>query len=340
MCGHGNDHGRIPVRPPPKCRAGRRGSLSPLRAGGAVRATEVADDASRAAYGGPVGGTMVAAGVRAGDAPPGRESGPTEGVISCGHFAVSGTAVGDHPGGVDQRGLDQGWSGDRRDPLRLLPRLHRYGPVHQPVPQFDSRDHQLDQLLTRRGNARRRTGRVLADGCGSGDSGGMGAVPARAAGSPDGPSPFALGRSWVAGVRAGQVADVRAARVAGACAALPLRLLSAARVERSAAARRNDPPRPPASVPARAPRRRATEAVDRSHSRHNASGPDGRDLPSGPEAYRAGDGNRTRVASLEDAVCGPLSACQDSDLGQRTAVPVVPRGSLLCPLGTGTQRAR
>nr|BBJ53592.1 hypothetical protein SAVMC3_62210 [Streptomyces avermitilis] len=37
-------------------------------------------------------------------APPGRECGPTEGVISCGHFAVSGTAVGDHPGGVDPRG--------------------------------------------------------------------------------------------------------------------------------------------------------------------------------------------------------------------------------------------
>src|SRR4051794_36501982 len=32
---------------------------------------------------------------------PSRVSGPTEGVMSCGHFAVSGAAVGDRPCGVD-----------------------------------------------------------------------------------------------------------------------------------------------------------------------------------------------------------------------------------------------
>lgn len=84
----------------------------------------------------------------AGLALPGRECGPTEGVISCGHFAVSGTAVGDHPGGVDPGGIDQGGPRDRGDPLRLLPRLDRYGSVHQPVPRLDSGDHQLDQLLS------------------------------------------------------------------------------------------------------------------------------------------------------------------------------------------------
>lgn len=83
-------------------------------------------------------------------APPGRECGPTEGVISCGHFAVSGTAVGDHPGGVDPRGIDQGGPRDRGGPLRLLPRLDRHGSVHQPVPRLDSGDDQLDQLLSGR----------------------------------------------------------------------------------------------------------------------------------------------------------------------------------------------
>lgn len=46
---------------------------------------------------------MVLAGVRVA-APPGRESEPTEGVISCGHFTVRGAAVGDHPCSTDPRG--------------------------------------------------------------------------------------------------------------------------------------------------------------------------------------------------------------------------------------------
>lgn len=32
------------------------------------------------------------------------KAGPTEGVISCGHFTVCGVAVGNHPGGADPRG--------------------------------------------------------------------------------------------------------------------------------------------------------------------------------------------------------------------------------------------
>ncbi|CAM5256921.1 hypothetical protein STENM327S_01173 [Streptomyces tendae] len=32
------------------------------------------------------------------------ECGPTEGVISCGHFTVSGAALGDHPGGAAAAG--------------------------------------------------------------------------------------------------------------------------------------------------------------------------------------------------------------------------------------------
>lgn len=81
-------------------------------------------------------------------ASPGRESGPTEGVISCGHFTVCGAAVGDHPGGVDPRGIDQGRPSHSRDPLRLLPRLDRDGSVHQPVHKLTCGDDQLDQLLT------------------------------------------------------------------------------------------------------------------------------------------------------------------------------------------------
>lgn len=39
---------------------------------------------------------------------PGPESGPTEGVICCGHFAVSGVAVGDHLGGADPWRIPEG----------------------------------------------------------------------------------------------------------------------------------------------------------------------------------------------------------------------------------------
>src|SRR4051794_24247023 len=100
---------------------------------GAAPAGSSSNVASRAAYGGRVGGTMVLAGVRA--VPQGRESGPTEGVISCGHFTVRGAAVGDHPCSADPRGEHQGGPSHRRRPLRLLPRLDRYGAVHQPVPE-------------------------------------------------------------------------------------------------------------------------------------------------------------------------------------------------------------
>lgn len=69
-------------------------------------------------------------------------------VISCGHFTVSGAAVGDHPGGPDPGWIDQGRTRHRRGALRLLPRVDRHGPVDQPLPELDSGDDQLDQLLT------------------------------------------------------------------------------------------------------------------------------------------------------------------------------------------------
>src|SRR3954464_13544858 len=66
------------------------------RPGGGERVSAWPNVASPAAYAGRVGGTMVLAGV-AGSRPRAGRAGPTEGVISCGHFAVSGAAVGDHP---------------------------------------------------------------------------------------------------------------------------------------------------------------------------------------------------------------------------------------------------
>jgi len=95
---------------------------------------------------------MVLAGV-CGVAPPGRESGPTEGVISCGHFAVSGAAVGDRPGGLDQGRIDQGGTGDRRCPVRVLPCVDRHGGRHPEIPELHSGHDQLDPVL--RGPLRR-----------------------------------------------------------------------------------------------------------------------------------------------------------------------------------------
>lgn len=89
---------------------------------------------------------MVLAGVR-GVASPGRESGPTEGVICCGHFAVSGVAVGDHLGGADPWRIPEGRPRRRRRAVRLLPGLDRHGRRHPAVPQLDSGDHQLDPVL-------------------------------------------------------------------------------------------------------------------------------------------------------------------------------------------------
>lgn len=133
------------------CRAGARRWALPRVASawsGQRPGTGVADDVSPAAYPGPVGGTMVLAGVRAAGTPRPGERTDRGCVISCGHFTVSGAAVGDHPGGVDEGRVDQSGPCHRRRALRLLPRLDGHGPVDQPLPELDSRDDQLDQFLT------------------------------------------------------------------------------------------------------------------------------------------------------------------------------------------------
>lgn len=77
--------------------------MCPMGARPARRRTGVADDASPAAYGGRVGGTMVLAGV-CGVVPPGPGVRTDLGCDQCGHFAVSRTAVGDHSRGADPGG--------------------------------------------------------------------------------------------------------------------------------------------------------------------------------------------------------------------------------------------
>lgn len=118
----------------------------------------VADVVSPAAYDGLVGGTMVLAGCAWG-----RRPGPVvrtdRGCDLCGHFAVSGALVGDHPGGPDAGRDDQGRTGRRRHPLRLLPRLDGHGRRHPTLPQLDSGHDQLDPVLVtaRTHSVRRRT---------------------------------------------------------------------------------------------------------------------------------------------------------------------------------------
>src|SRR5437667_5642112 len=89
-------HRRIAVR---ETGVGALGRAAPAWLG-QRSGTGVTDDASPAAYRGLVGGTMVLAGVRGAGTPGPGERTDRGCVISCGHFTVSGAAVGDHPGGV------------------------------------------------------------------------------------------------------------------------------------------------------------------------------------------------------------------------------------------------
>lgn len=124
--------------------AGPGANLCVDRGGG--RGPVAKGDASRAAYRGLVGGTMVSGGGARWRPRAGRAE-PTEGVINCGHFTVSSAVVGDRSGGDDSGRVDQGGSRRRSGPLRLLPRVERHGPVDQPVPHVDIGHDQLDQLL-------------------------------------------------------------------------------------------------------------------------------------------------------------------------------------------------
>ena len=126
----------------------------------------VADDASPAAYGSLVGGTMVLAGV-CGVVPPGPGERTDLGCDQCGHFAVSGTAVGDHSRGADPGRVDQGRACRRGGPVRVLPGLDRNGRRHPEIPELDSGHHQLDPVLTARSGSGRsaRSSRRAPPGC-------------------------------------------------------------------------------------------------------------------------------------------------------------------------------
>lgn len=195
----------------------------------------------------PVGGTMDHEEECWSVTVPGRQGGPTKGVISCGHFTVCGAAFGDRPCGVDPKRLHQAGPGHRRHALRLLPGVDRHGSVDQQISQLDSRHDQPDQVLgvgpgtTTARPGESSPGRAVA--CGA-------ELPARGPGTGD----------------------------RGAVDKAIARALRPAPPER---ARRRARTADPARGTAKA---QAEETV----------------LLPGPSSCGAGDGNRTRVASLED----------------------------------------
>lgn len=207
-------------------------------------------------------------------------------VISCGHFTVSGAAVGDRPGRPDQRRVDQGRPSHSRDPVRLLPRLDGHGPVDQPLPRLPRRDDQLDQLL---GGARPYSSSSRARIRLTEPSSRL-IPPSRCSWYP--PPQFGSGKPDEPLGQLPQPRGVgRDSDFGGRAIHHDPGFIHPATPQRSPA------PRPAPEGPCPELGRRAGPNTGPRTPQGQVGG---MALRPGPEPYRAGDGNRTRVASLED----------------------------------------